>query len=44
MNLIGDDEVDRIPTAFSDIGRVAKLKARCDPDNLLRANHNVLPA
>ena len=44
VNLIGDDEVDRIPTAFSDIGRVAKLKARCDPDNLLRANHNVLPA
>lgn len=44
VNLIGDDEAHRIPHAFSDTGRVARLKGSWDPANLLRANHNVLPA
>ncbi len=41
--LIGDDEDDRIPSAFSDRGRIAALKRAWDPGNALRGNHNVVP-
>lgn len=44
LNLIAEDEADRIPTAFSDHERVQQLKRRWDPDNVLRSNHNVPPA
>ncbi len=43
VNLIGDDENARIPTAFSDVERVRALKREWDPENVLRANHNVTP-
>lgn len=41
--LIAEDEGDRIPTAFSDAGRVEALKQAWDPGNLLHGNHNVAP-
>lgn len=44
VNLIADDEDDRIPSAFSDPTRVAALKRAWDPRNLLHGNHNVVPA
>jgi FAD/FMN-containing dehydrogenase len=43
VNLIAEDEDDRIPSAFSDPGRVAALKRSWDPGNVLRGNHNVAP-
>lgn len=43
VNLIAEDEGDRIPSAFSDPGRVAALKRTWDPGNVLRGNHNVAP-
>jgi FAD/FMN-containing dehydrogenase len=43
VNLIGDDEAERIPSAFSDAGRVAALKQSWDPRNVLHGNHNVVP-
>jgi hypothetical protein len=43
VNLIGDDEAERIPSAFSDAGRVAALKRSWDPQNVLHGNHNVVP-
>lgn len=44
VNLIAEDEVDRVPTAFSDHDRLRALKRTWDPDNRFRANHNVSPA
>jgi len=44
VNLIADDEGDRIPAALSDPGRVAALKRAWDPGNMLRGNHNVVPS
>jgi FAD/FMN-containing dehydrogenase len=41
--LIGDDEDERIPSAFSNPDRVAALKRAWDPSNVLRGNHNVAP-
>jgi len=43
VNLIADDEDDRIPSAFSDPDRVAALKRTWDPANVLRGNHNIPP-
>jgi FAD/FMN-containing dehydrogenase len=43
VNLIADDEADRVPTAFSDLGRVAALKREWDPTNTLHGNHNIRP-
>jgi hypothetical protein len=43
VNLIGDDEAERIPSAFSDAGRVAALKGSWDHRNVLHGNHNVVP-
>lgn len=44
VNLIAEDEAERVGTAFSDHDRVRALKAQWDPENRLRANHNVAPA
>jgi hypothetical protein len=44
VNLIADDEDDRISSAFSDPGRVAALKRAWDPANVLHGNHNVVPS
>lgn len=44
VNLIAEDEGERVLSAFSDGGRVQALKSEWDPENHLRANHNVAPA
>ncbi|MDX1658854.1 MAG: FAD-binding oxidoreductase [Nitriliruptorales bacterium] len=44
VNLIADDEPDRVPSAFSDVDRLRQLKAEWDPDNVFRSNHNIAPA
>lgn len=44
VNLLAEDEGDRVPSAFSDHERLQALKSRWDPQNVLRANHNVAPA
>lgn len=44
VNLLGEDEEDRLDQAYrGNLARLRKLKARWDPDNLLRRNHNVAP-
>lgn len=43
LNLIAEDESDRIPTAFSDYDRLQGLKRSWDRENLLHGNHNVVP-
>lgn len=44
VNLIADDEADRVPAAYGDnYGRLADLKKRWDPRNLFRHNHNIPP-
>lgn len=44
VNLIADDEADRVPAAFSDPERLRRLKREWDPDNVFRNNHNIEPA
>ena len=46
LNFVGDEGRDRIRASFGDTGyqRLARLKARLDPDNLFRLNHNIEPA
>jgi FAD/FMN-containing dehydrogenase len=44
VNLIAEDEAERVATAFSDHDRVRTLKRQWDPDNTFRNNHNVPPA
>lgn len=44
VNLIAEDEPDRVPAAFSDPERLRRLKAEWDPDNVFRNNHNIEPA
>lgn len=45
VNLLGDGEPERVPDAYGpNYARLARLKARWDPDNIFRANHNVPPA
>lgn len=45
VNLIADDETDRIPMAYGDnYGRLVELKQKWDPENLFRSNYNIPPA
>lgn len=44
VNLIAEDEAERVPTAFSDHARLRDLKRQWDPDNVFHNNHNVPPA
>jgi FAD/FMN-containing dehydrogenase len=44
VNLLGEDEEERLRDAYSDYDRLAELKARWDPDNVFAANHNIEPA
>jgi FAD binding domain/Berberine and berberine like len=44
VNLIADDEVDRVPAAYGEnYGRLVELKRTWDPDNLFQANYNIPP-
>ncbi len=44
VNLLAEDEADRIPSAYgSNYERLRKIKAKWDPDNLFRRNQNIPP-
>lgn len=43
LNLIAEDESERIPSAISDYARLQDLKRTWDAENVLRGNHNVVP-
>jgi FAD/FMN-containing dehydrogenase len=45
VNFVPDDERDRLAGAYGgNLERLARLKARYDPDNRFRLNHNIEPA
>jgi len=45
VNFIPDDEGERLAGAYGgNLERLAALKARYDPENRLRLNHNIVPA
>lgn len=44
VNLIAEDEAERVPSAFSDHDRLRRLKQQWDPNNVLQGNHNIAPA
>lgn len=44
VNLIADDEFDRVPAAYGEnFDRLVQLKRRWDPDNLFSENYNIPP-
>lgn len=45
VNLLGDGEAERTSEAYAqNLGRLRKLKAKWDPGNIFRNNHNIEPA
>jgi hypothetical protein len=46
LNFVGDEGRARIRASFGEVNyrRLAKLKARLDPDNLFAVNQNIEPA
>jgi hypothetical protein len=45
VNLIADDETDRIPSAYgANYARLVELKQQWDPENLFSSNYNIPPA
>ncbi|THC41692.1 FAD-binding oxidoreductase [Massilia sp. Mn16-1_5] len=45
INFLNEDEVDRIAEAYGpNYARLRQVKAQYDPQNLFRANQNILPA
>lgn len=44
VNLIADDELDRIPRAYGDnFDRIVDVKRQWDPKNLFKHNYNIAP-
>ena len=44
LNFLGDEGGERVRAAFgADHARLARVKARFDPGNVFRGNHNVAP-
>jgi hypothetical protein len=42
VNALGDDEPERVTSGYgANFDRLAAIKAKYDPANFLRANHNV---
>ena len=45
VNDLGDDEADRVAAAYGpNLGRLAAIKMKYDPENFFQANQNVAPA
>jgi FAD/FMN-containing dehydrogenase len=44
VNFMPDDEADRVGQAYGDnLARLGEVKARYDPENRFRVNHNIRP-
>jgi FAD/FMN-containing dehydrogenase len=44
VNMLGEDEQSRLPAAYqANWERLRELKAKWDPDNVFRMNHNITP-
>jgi hypothetical protein len=44
VNLIADDETDRIPAAYGpNYARLVELKRHWDPNNFFTSNYNIPP-
>lgn len=45
VNFMPEDDADRVPDAYGEnADRLARIKAKYDPQNLFRMNHNIAPA
>jgi hypothetical protein len=45
VNFMPDDEEDRVSGAYgANFERLSRIKAKWDPDNVFRMNHNIAPA
>lgn len=45
VNFIPEDELDRVGNVYgANMERLSRIKARYDPENFFRCNHNILPA
>jgi FAD/FMN-containing dehydrogenase len=44
VNMLSEDEPERIRAAYGpNLDRLSELKAKWDPDNVFRGNHNIVP-
>ncbi|WBL32153.1 FAD-binding oxidoreductase [Sinirhodobacter sp. HNIBRBA609] len=45
INFMPDDEADRVAGVYgANMAKLGRIKAKYDPDNLFRVNHNIVPA
>lgn len=45
INFMPDDEADRVAGVYgANMTKLGRIKAKYDPDNLFRVNHNIVPA